>query len=725
MIELKYQNEAIKKLHGEFRDMWNKDRGICIFQSPTGSGKTIIVANFIKRLVRHEDDRISFVWIAPRNLYRQSKDKLEKIYSDDALRCSYPEAIQDSKIAQNEIMFINWESINKNDKNVWMVENERGESIPKFVSNSRDAGHKVIMIIDESHYVASADKSREAMDAIRPDLILEVSATPNLSSPDGLVKVQVQKVKDAGMIKKQIRINDFSGSSTELIDLTKVLIEEGLKKRKFLKKTFANENAKVNPLMIVQLPDRKALQNDLKDETIKILGKNNISIANGKLAIYTDKEKINHESITENDDEVEVLIFKQALALGWDCPRASVMVMLREPKSETFKIQTIGRIMRMPEPERGHYQDDDLNNGYIFTNATGIRFDQEYVKEMITMIETRRDEKLYCSIKLKSVHFKRPRELDRLHGSFVDIFNSPKITNRLRSRVKPFQKNICKPIPYDITVDYIDEEKDLEIEKTISAVLSAKDLNRMFVDYVRWLCIPFAPADSSQRIYTALYNFVNREYELEKYSQNAQTLILGEDNMYVFAEAVEEAKIKYKRKVMAEAEERLMEIDERWEVPKNISSCLNGDAVDYIKSLMKPFFVMGLSGPERNFMNYLERSQNVKWWYKNGENEKKYFAIPYTDKTGHKAGFYVDFIVQLKDGRIGLFDTKAGMTAEDANTRHSGLYHYMTSENSSGKNLFGGIVVNPDGRGNLWMIFTKEYYHYDKKIMTDWEPLQL
>jgi hypothetical protein len=44
--------------------------------------------------------------------------------------------------------------------------------------------------------------------------------------------------------------------------------------------------------------------------------------------------------------------------------------------------------------------------------------------------------------------------------------------------------------------------------------------------------------------------------------------------------------------------------------------------------------------------------------FKNGEGDATFFAVPYDN--GEKKPFYVDFIVQLKDGRIGLFDTKAG-----------------------------------------------------------------
>ena len=55
--------------------------------------------------------------------------------------------------------------------------------------------------------------------------------------------------------------------------------------------------------------------------------KYDITVENGKLAVWLSEEKSNTlPNIEKRDNEVEVLIFKQAIALGWDCPRASILV---------------------------------------------------------------------------------------------------------------------------------------------------------------------------------------------------------------------------------------------------------------------------------------------------------------------------------------------------------------------------------------------------------------
>jgi type III restriction enzyme len=102
----------------------------------------------------------------------------------------------------------------------------------------------------------------------------------------------------------------------------------------------------------------------------------------------------------------------------------------------------------------------------------------------------------------------------------------------------------------------------------------------------------------------------------------------------------------------------------------------------------------------------LEWSEAVEWWFKNGDRDATFFAVPYD--SGESKPFYIDFIVRLKDGRIGLFDTKAGLTKQVAGPKIDGLYKYIQNENKKGKKCFGGIVANTERnyRGR-WVYFER------------------
>ena len=73
----------------------------------------------------------------------------------------------------------------------------------------------------------------------------------------------------------------------------------------------------------------------------------------GKLGIWLSEQKRNYINVQDLDNEVEYLIIKQAIATGWDAPRAKILIKNRENMGEAFTIQTIGRIRRMPEPLKG------------------------------------------------------------------------------------------------------------------------------------------------------------------------------------------------------------------------------------------------------------------------------------------------------------------------------------------------------------------------------------
>ena len=130
MIDLRnYQKQAIESLKSKVENVLRSpEQGVVIFQSPTGSGKTVMVSELLKQLVkvRNDNKRFSFVWVSVRMLHEQSKEKLEKYYEDDRLlQCSYFEDLNDRKIDENEILFINWHSINKKDINIYVRENMR------------------------------------------------------------------------------------------------------------------------------------------------------------------------------------------------------------------------------------------------------------------------------------------------------------------------------------------------------------------------------------------------------------------------------------------------------------------------------------------------------------------------------------------------------------------------------------------------------------------------
>ena len=143
-----------------------------VFKSPTGSGKTIMMAEFLKQLVDDNEVRqsLSFIWTAPRQLHIQSREKLEKYFEESrALKCSYFEDLDDRKIGENEILFFNWESINKAD-NVYIRDNEQDFNLSKVIERTKEEGREIVLIIDEAHHHATSEISQGLIQMIGPPM---------------------------------------------------------------------------------------------------------------------------------------------------------------------------------------------------------------------------------------------------------------------------------------------------------------------------------------------------------------------------------------------------------------------------------------------------------------------------------------------------------------------------------------------------------------------------
>ena len=738
MLLKDYQTTAINELLSKSKKLLGyTDNKNLIFKAPTGSGKTIMMAEFLKQLCEDREIKqpLSFIWTAPRQLHTQSKGKLDMYYETSrALRCSFFEELEDKKIDQNEILFFNWESINK-EGNIYIRENEQDNNLSNVIDQTKEEGRAIILIIDESHHHATSEISQNLIRDIAPKMTIEVSATPIIELWDEIVSVQIEDVKLEGMIKKAVILNNgFDNILKDAKILSKLskqseelVIDIALKQRKNLKEAYEKEKVDINPLVIIQLPDRKtSLEDVIKNKVIAILkDKHKISTENGKLAIHLSEHHENLENISRPDNEAEVLIFKQALALGWDCPRAHILILFRDWHSIIFSIQTIGRIMRMPEPDVGHYRAEILNYGYVFTNLDDIEIQEDIARDYIT-IQTSKRRSDYLPIALPSCHSKRHREKTRLSPLFIKLFLQEAHTYGLDRKINQNLKGLNAKFISDFKAENIDALIGMKISGDKKFKMSSFDLQKYFDYFVRKNLTPFHPEDRSVgRLKEAIYHFFEHALKI-RYEEDQEVIIgmvLSEENIQHFVNIIDLSKTKYLEHVSKREKE--LDYDESWDVPEAIGFNSKCVAEHQKKSIMQPFFHSDLSGPETAFIKYLESPNDVAWWFKNGEKEAVYFAVPY-EEDGDKKPFYVDFIIRMKDGSIGLFDTKSGITQKVAGPKVDGLNKYIREQNKKGKNLFGGIVTNTDIRNykRRWVYFNKQS-ELLTSTLDNWESLIL
>lgn len=138
-------------------------------------------------------------------------------------------------------------------------------------------------------------------------------------------------------------------------------------------------------------------------------------------------------------------------------------------------------------------------------------------------------------------------------------------------------------------------------------------------------------------------------------------IILFQQNQPQFIELISKAIYKYK--VMLEEKAKTAKkdiVNYHWEIPAERIYNELYEEQDKPTHILEPFYQnVKASTPEIKFIDFLEEHKlYLEWWYKNGENAKEHFAVPYIDYSGKESLFYVDFVILSKNRVTCLFDTK-------------------------------------------------------------------
>ncbi len=735
-----YQISAINNLLIRSNELLRRrEEQIMIFKAPTGSGKTIMMAEYLKQLTATFESHLCVIWIAPRTLHKQSYQQLCKYYKNSqAFKCSYFSDLTDNQIGKNEILFINWASINKQNKNTIIRENEQEIYLSKVLENTEATGRFVLLVIDESHDSAKSDNAYQLIKDIKPKLTIEVSATPILQNVEDIVPVKHEDVKDEGMIKQSVVLNaGFVYPNTNKNDLAtfidntdELVLDQAILQREKLAAAFDVESSIVNPLLCIQLPNKVAnLREDMKEWVIAHLeNEHGICVANGKLAIWLSDDYVNKENLSTIDNETEVLLFKQAIAVGWDCPRAHILLMFRDMKSEIFSVQTIGRIMRMPDPAHGAYNNDILNRGYVYTNLPNIHVKQTIADNYVQRFSSQRIN-AYTPLQLRSVHSKRLREKTRIAAIFRKLFIQVADEHKLADKINHADQTVESSFITEYESSNIDNliREETMIHGRKINVTDATDVQKLFDYFILQNLFPYYPEQHSfSMVKDAIYQFFGGPLVIavNKYDESdIARIVLSKSNRERFIEVLTSAKERYKEQTTHRKEP--LQVTNSWEVSEQITYNANYDLTQVDKSVMLPFYAPNnQSSPEQKFIAFLENNANVEWWYKNGERESMYFAVPYNENNEDKP-FYVDFIVRFVDGRIGLFDPKDGATITEAPNKSDGLLEYIKDANKhrdNNKSLIGGIVTQLDAHG-AWKIYSGKGCDLNKANLTNWDWL--
>ena len=296
---------------------------------------------------------------------------------------------------------------------------------------------------------------------------------------------------------------------------------------------------------------------------------------------------------------------------------------------------------------------------------------------------------------------------------------------KIDERLEVYPEELNTPVISDAVIKNIDDAMEQNEIKTINLTMSTPNVERVFRDVLRGFCGKFKNfARSETKIVGTLKPWFKKagiEWETVQ-----RIFVCSEHNQKIFSEIFDRAIDQYDKINRQEMFGRRQRQDELFDfsIPQTDEYSDKYVEVPMKKNAMVPYYrqAKAPTTTEIPFEEALEKSGRVEWWYKNGEKMDKYFAVKYyelgDDAKGYGKAFYPDYIVKFNDGRIGIFDTKSGWTAEDAGPKADALQKYISKH--ADLKLFGGIinVVNGvfyinsdvsyefgDGKSGQWKLF--------------------
>lgn len=784
-----FQTNAIEELLHKFKQLWASPHhpAQLVLKSPTGSGKTFMMANFISQLVNQPDWQhdVAFVWITfSDDLAMQSRDKFRDFFfPNNYCRMLTVADFNEGILQKNDILFMNWQKlVSRNAKDRVLrrpddmqLYKESGYYFEDLVEKTAAAGRQIVLIIDESHTHVSDLAKGKVIKPLNPKMIIKVSATPfkdasergqfEIERDAGKADIAVVKHEDVvaeGLIKEKILfqteedVQRYQGR-----DQDEMLLEMAIKKRNELVEEYKKYNLNINPLVLIQLPndDHQLLEQGFptKEEIVTQFLRNK-GIPDDRISSWFDDKKPD-PYIAVNDRAIDFMLFKQAAGTGWDCPRAHVLVMFREIGSNTFYTQTLGRILRIPEPKLIQpIHSALLKTGFVYTNYSRNQIgipDQSSTNKPFVYISTLK----YSTIDLPDclqtdfesrVDYGDLADSNKFQKSMIQTFNrffgiDMNIDMYYECQKKVAAKGInmnpviSNSIMTDVEIrdidavgDHLSDGNDLENET------SENDLEKIFTMYcmkvlaeqtsndakISNIARSWSPLKSALRVW--MRSAVNPN-TIICYKVFIADIRKGANS--VFQKAITQSLIDYRpilnsilvTRAKKSGTSNPFKIQESYSFTDDYEELtLPSDAC-----VITPFYIQkNFNGRknEEDFIRFIDPNQNIKWWFKNGDYGQEYLAFKYFNSTENKyALFYPDWLIQMKDGRIGIFDTKGGITATDSAVKDKAeaLAKRIADMNTAlGEDkFFGGIVIFENGQ---WYCNSKVKYHYKKGDITDW-----
>lgn len=671
---------------------------VCV-KIPTGGGKTLIGCHSVEKIMSNalqcKLDRGIVVWFTPSEAIktqtlRKLKDRkdwhrrtLDEAYENRVKIFSNEEALSIRKgdVSDNICVIISSLEAFRKEKTIqrkYKVYQENGtlmdhfENINELDYLEKDNEGSVInslanvirmndplVLIDEGHKTTTK-LSIDFIKDLNPSFVIEYTATPR-SGSNILAETRASELKDEQMVKIPIVLESSAQWQNSLI--------RGVEKRIELEKEAKKiKEEYIRPIALLQAqPKRKDGHSISVDQIKDFLIERKIPVDEIAIKI-SEKNELEGVNLFSKDCKIRYIITVNALAEGWDCSFAYVLVSVANLGSKIAVEQIIGRIIRMPNAQRKN--NEDFNRSYVFASARDFN---EAAEQIISGLETngysRSD--ILSGDKKDAVY-----ELEA-KKTVSDVFRVPimgleddKLSfESLIGGDFKLAKQDCK---FDFQIHYDNDGRAIiDIKNNDKWIRGAQMFLRLnFADkkftkneLTHWLDkkLRFTILSQSDKV-----EFIDKAIE---YQLKVRTLSELTINRYALADRLHEvienllekyAKEKFdmflqKKKISTKQFDAFSDtIIFKQPVPQEFNK-------NYYKKIDK------LNGEELEFVRRLDLDTlpNIKYWIRNREKIDPFYI------QGWKRGkFYPDFIAMTKNGNILALEWKGGDRISNEDTEY-------------------------------------------------------
>lgn len=348
--------------------------GCVLIQAPTGAGKTLIAGLVAEEFAK--ETNIVWLWFTPfAGLVEQARISIKNHFQGLRVRDIGCDRVAHST-RSGDVFVTTWAAVaGRKDSKRLRRDGDLSVSLDHLLGQLRQRGFKIGVLVDEAHhtFTAGTESVKYYREVVQPDFTLMITATPddqdaeNFRKASGIAvmhRVTVSRLDavEARLIKGGIKSVAYLAGDQhrELIDFGLAALADGVRVNNAIKAQLAVEGIDLVPLMLVQVASTdKSVDKARKD--LMSLG-----IPEDAIAVYTSDEPDDDLMAVARDESKEVLIFKMAVALGFDAPRAFTLVSMRGAQDKDFGTQIVGRILRVDGRLQNRELPDLLKYGYVF-----------------------------------------------------------------------------------------------------------------------------------------------------------------------------------------------------------------------------------------------------------------------------------------------------------------------------------------------------------------------